>query len=291
MTNEIRLGEYNLLRVKEVARREGFGEIFGLYMDGGREGEILMPQKYVPEGAKPGDEIMCFVYLDQEERPIATTEKPLAKVGDFAYLECSWVNEYGAFLNWGLTKDLFCPFREQKKCMEIGDHYVVYVHIDEESYRIVASAKVERFLKDDAAKAGLKRNQEVDILIWQKTDLGFKAIVNNLYPGLIYQNQIYKYVHTGDRMKAYVSNVRPDGKLDLALQPIGMAAAEDFSTVLLQYLKNNNGYCVLGDKSSPEDIKHQFQVSKKVFKKALGDLYKNRLVRIAEDGIYLNAET
>ena len=175
--------------------------------------------------------------------------------------------------------------------MEIGDRYVVYVHIDEESYRIVASAKVERFLKDDAAKAGLKRNQEVDILIWQKTDLGFKAIVNNQYPGLIYQNQIYKYVHTGDRMKAYVSNVRPDGKLDLALQPIGMAAAEDFSTVLLQYLKNNNGYCVLGDKSSPEDIKHQFQVSKKVFKKALGDLYKNRLVRIAEDGIYLNAET
>ena len=115
MTNEIRLGEYNLLRVKEVARREGFGEIFGLYMDGGREGEILMPQKYVPEGAKPGDEIMCFVYLDQEERPIATTENPLAEVGDFAYLECSWVNEYGAFLNWGLTKDLFCPFREQKK--------------------------------------------------------------------------------------------------------------------------------------------------------------------------------
>ena len=290
MTNEIRLGEYNLLRVKEVARREGFGEIFGLYMDGGREGEILMPQKYVPEGAKPGDEIMCFVYLDQEERPIATTEKPLAKVGDFAYLECSWVNEYGAFLNWGLTKDLFCPFREQKKRMEIGDHYVVYVHIDEESYRIVASAKVERFLKDDAANAGLKRNQEVDILIWQKTDLGFKAIVNNQYPGLIYQNQIYKYVHTGDRMKAYVSNVRPDGKLDLTLQPVGMAAAEDFSAVLLQYLKNNNGYCVLGDKSSPEDIKHQFQVSKKVFKKALGDLYKNRLVRIAEDGIYLNAE-
>ena len=121
--------------------------------------------------------------------------------------------------------------------------------------------------------------------------MGFKAIVNNLYPGLIYQNQIYKYVHTGDRMKAYVSNVRPDGKLDLTLQPIGIAAAEDFSAVLLQYLKNNNGYCVLGDKSSPEDIKHQFQVSKKVFKKALGDLYKNRLVRIAEDGIYLNAET
>ena len=290
MANEIKLGEYNVLRVKEVARREGFGEVFGLYMDGGREGEILMPQKYVPERAKPGDEIECFIYLDQDERPIATTEKPLAKVGDFAYLECAWVNEYGAFLNWGLTKDLFCPFREQKKRMEIGDSYIVYVHIDEESYRIVASAKVEHFLSNDVAKAGFKRNQEVEILIWQKTDLGFKAIVNNQYPGLVYQNQVYKYVHTGDRMKAYIHNVRPDGKLDLTLQPTGMAAAEDFSATLFQYLQDNNGYCVLGDKSSPDDIKHQFQVSKKVFKKAIGELYKQRKIRIEDDGIYLVRE-
>ena len=290
MANEIKLGEYNVLRVKEVAHREGFGEVFGLYMDGGREGEILMPQKYVPEGAKPGDEIECFIYLDQDERPIATTEKPLAKVGDFAYLECAWVNEYGAFLNWGLTKDLFCPFREQKKRMEIGDSYIVYVHIDEESYRIVASAKVEHFLCNDVAKAGFKRNQEVEILIWQKTDLGFKAIVNNQYPGLVYQNQVYKYVHTGDRMKAYIHNVRPDGKLDLTLQPTGMAAAEDFSATLFQYLQDNNGYCVLGDKSSPDDIKHQFQVSKKVFKKAIGELYKQRKIRIEDDGIYLVRE-
>ncbi|MDY0153749.1 MAG: S1-like domain-containing RNA-binding protein, partial [Prevotella sp.] len=125
MSKEIRLGEYNLLRVKEEAHREGFGEVFGMYLDAGREGEILMPQKYVPEGTMPGDEIECFVYLDQDERPIATTEKPFAKVGDFAYLECSWVNEYGAFLNWGLTKDIFCPFREQKKRMEIGDKFIV----------------------------------------------------------------------------------------------------------------------------------------------------------------------
>lgn len=290
MANEIKLGEYNVLRVKEVARREGFGEVFGLYMDGGREGEILMPQKYVPEGAKPGDEIECFIYLDQDERPIATTEKPLAKVGDFAYLECAWVNEYGAFLNWGLTKDLFCPFREQKKRMEIGDSYIVYVHIDEESYRIVASAKVEHFLGNDVAKAGFKHNQEVEILIWQKTDLGFKAIVSNQYPGLVYQNQVYKYVHTGDRMKAYIHNVRSDGKLDLTLQPTGMAAAEDFSATLFQYLLDNNGYCVLGDKSSPDDIKHQFQVSKKVFKKAIGELYKQRKIRIEDDGIYLVRE-
>ena len=287
MSKEIRLGEYNLLRVKEEARREGFGEVFGLYLDAGREGEILMPQKYVPEGTMPGDEIECFVYLDQDERPIATTEKPLAKVGDFAYLECSWVNEYGAFLNWGLTKDIFCPFREQKKRMEIGDKYIVHIHIDEDSYRIVASAKIEHYLQEPDYSCELKRGSETDILIWQKTDLGFKVIINNSYPGLIYEDQIFKYIHTGDRMKAYVSNMRPDGKIDLTLQPLGIAAAEDFSTTLLDYIKDNGGYCALNDKSDPEEIKRLFHVSKKIFKKATGDLYKKKLITLAEDGLHL----
>ena len=287
MSKEIRLGEYNLLRVKEEAHREGFGEVFGMYLDAGREGEILMPQKYVPEGTMPGDEIECFVYLDQDERPIATTEKPLAKVGDFAYLECSWVNEYGAFLNWGLTKDIFCPFREQKKRMEIGDKFIVHIHIDEESYRIVASAKIEHYLKEPDSTCELQRGSEADILIWQKTDLGFKVIVNNSYPGLIYEDQIFKYIHTGDRMKAYVSNMRPDGKIDLTLQPLGIAAAEDFSATLLDYIKDNGGYCALNDKSDPEEIKRQFHVSKKIFKKATGDLYKKKLITLAEDGLHL----
>ncbi len=287
MSKEIRLGEYNLLRVKEEARREGFGEVFGMYLDAGREGEILMPQKYVPEGTMPGDEIECFVYLDQDERPIATTEKPFAKVGDFAYLECSWVNEYGAFLNWGLTKDIFCPFREQKKRMEIGDKFIVHIHIDEESYRIVASAKIEHYLKEPDSTCELQRGSEADILIWQKTDLGFKVIVNNSYPGLIYEDQIFKYIHTGDRMKAYVSNMRPDGKIDLTLQPLGIAAAEDFSATLLDYIKDNGGYCALNDKSDPEEIKRLFHVSKKIFKKATGDLYKKKLITLAEDGLHL----
>jgi len=291
MANDIKLGDYNVLRVKELARREGYGEVFGLYLDGGREGDILMPQKYVPEHVRVGDEITCFIYLDQEERPIATTEQPFAKVGDFAYLECAWVNEYGAFLHWGLTKDLFCPFREQKRKMEIGNRYIVHVHIDEESYRIVASAKVERYLKEDMAAKHFKRNEEVDILIWQKTELGFKVIVNNQYPGLIYQDQIFKSIHTGDRMEAYVAQLRTDGKLDITLQPTGIAAAEDFSSVLLRYLKENNGYCVLGDKSDPEAIKHQFQVSKKVFKKAIGDLYKKHLITIEDDGLHLVSPT
>lgn len=287
MSKEIRLGEYNLLRVKEEARREGFGEVFGMYLDAGREGEILMPQKYVPEGTMPGDEIECFVYLDQDERPIATTEKPFAKVGDFAYLECSWVNEYGAFLDWGLTKDIFCPFREQKKRMEIGDKFIVHIHIDEESYRIVASAKIEHYLKEPDSTCELQRGSEADILIWQKTDLGFKVIVNNSYPGLIYEDQIFKYIHTGDRMKAYVSNMRPDGKIDLTLQPLGIAAAEDFSATLLDYIKDNGGYCALNDKSDPEEIKRLFHVSKKIFKKATGDLYKKKLITLAEDGLHL----
>ena len=287
MLKEIRLGEYNLLRVKEEALREGFGEVFGMYLDAGREGEILMPQKYVPEGTKPGDEIECFVYLDQDERPIATTEKPLALVGDFAYLACSWVNEYGAFLNWGLTKDIFCPFREQKKRMEIGDSFIVHIHIDEDSYRIVASAKIEHYLKEIDDTCELKRGSEIDILIWQKTELGFKVIVNNSYPGLIYEDQVFKYIHTGDRMKAYVSNMRPDGKIDISLQPLGIAAVEDFSTTFLNYMKDNDGHCTVNDKSDPEEIKRQFHVSKKIFKKAIGDLYKKKLITLADDGLHL----
>ena len=287
--SKIKLGDYNILRIKEEARREGYGEVFGLYLDGGVEGDILMPQKYVPEGVKVGDDIECFIYLDQDERPIATTEKPLAKVGDFAYLECSWINEYGAFLHWGLTKDLFCPFREQKKRMEIGDSYIVHVHIDEESYRIMASAKVEHFMQkpQSAKEVALKQGEQVDLLVWQKTDLGFKVIINNAYAGLVYQDQLFKYIHTGDKLPGYVSAIRPDGKIDISLQPLGRAAATDFATTLLEYMECNGGRCHLGDKSDPEEIKRQFQVSKKVYKKAVGDLYKRRLIVITDTGIEL----
>ena len=287
--SKIKLADYNILRIKEEARREGYGEVFGLYLDGGVEGDILMPQKYVPEGVKVGDDIECFIYLDQDERPIATTEKPLAKVGDFVYLECSWTNEYGAFLHWGLTKDLFCPFREQKKRMEIGDSYIVHVHIDEESYRIMASAKVEHFMQkpQSAKEVALKQGEQVDLLVWQKTDLGFKVIINNAYAGLVYQDQLFKYIHTGDKLPGYVSAIRPDGKIDISLQPLGRAAATDFATTLLEYMERNGGRCHLGDKSDPEEIKRQFQVSKKVYKKAVGDLYKRRLIVITDNGIEL----
>ncbi len=278
---KILLGAFNRLTiVKEVD--------FGLYLDGGDEGEILLPRRYVPTTYKIGDEIDVFLYLDQDERLVATTEQPLAQVGDFAYLECSWVNEYGAFLNWGLMKDLFCPFREQKKRMEIGSSYIVYVTIDEESYRMMASAKVEHYLSKD--KPPYKAGDEVQILVWQKTDLGFKAIIDNAYAGLIYRDQIFKYVHTGDRMKAYVANVRPDGKIDLTLQHTGRQQTIDFSETLLTYLHEHGGSCDLGDKSDAEEIKARFEVSKKVYKKAIGDLYRRRLITISDDGIHLVEE-
>lgn len=282
---DVKIGDYNTLKVKELAKREGVGEVFGLYLEGGKEGDILMPQKYVPEGTKPGDMVDVFVYLDQEERAVATTEKPLAKVGDFAYLECSWVNEYGAFLNWGVTKDLFCPFHEQKKKMEIGESYIVYIYIDEESYRLVASAKVEHFFNDEHTH--YKHGDPVDLLVWQKTELGFKVIIDNQYPGLLYEDQIFQYIHTGDRLKGYISRVRADGKIDVALQQTGLRQINCFSDELLQYLKDHDGVCNLGDKSEADDIYQRFHVSKKVYKKAVGDLYKKKLITVSPLSIKL----
>lgn len=276
--NRIKLGEYNLMKVvKEVD--------FGLYLDGGDEGEILLPSRYVPEGTKPGDEIEVFVYLDQDERPIATTQKPLAKVGDFAYLEVAWVNEYGAFLNWGLMKDLFCPFREQKKRMMLGAAYIVYVTVDEDSYRLMATAKVDRYL--DRERPMYRHGDEVDLLVWQKTDLGFKVIVDNRFSGLLYDNQIFRHITTGDRLKGYIDHIRQDGKIDVTLQPTGYRQAEEFSETLLHYLHENDGRCDLGDKSPAELIADRFKVSKKTFKKAVGDLYRRRLITIGDDGIAL----
>ena len=274
----IRLGEYNRMTVvKEVD--------FGMYLDGGDEGEILLPARYVPDGCKPGDEIDVFIYLDQDERPVATTERPLAQVGEFACLRVAWTNEYGAFLGWGLMKDLFCPFREQKKLMVKGASYVVYVMIDEESYRIMATAKVERhFLKEPPQYA---HGDDVGLLVWQKTELGYKVIIDNCYPGLVYEDQVFRPIAVGDRLTGYIDTVRPDGKIDVTLQPTGRRMTEEFSETLLQYLRDNNGRCSLGDKSPAELIADTFKVSKKTFKKAVGDLYRRRLITISDDGIRL----
>ena len=275
---KIKLGDYNRLTiVKEVD--------FGIYLDGGDEGEILLPKRYVPENCKPGDELEVFLYLDQDERLIATTQHPLAKVGEFACLEVAWVNQYGAFLNWGLMKDLFCPFHEQKQRMEIGNRYVVAVFIDEESYRIAASAKVEHFFATDFPP--YQPGEKVDLLVWQTTDLGFKVIIDNAYPGLVYRSQVFKSIRIGDSLQGYIMGVRPDGKIDVSLQPHGRQQTTDFAETLLQYLKDHDGFCELGDKSDAQDIKHRFEVSKKVYKKAIGDLYRRRLITLEDAGIRL----
>ena len=275
----IRLGDYNRMTVVKTVD-------FGVYLDGGEEGEVLLPERYVPDGCKEGDALEVFVYLDKEERLVATTQTPLAKVGDFACLEVSWVNEYGAFLNWGLMKDLFCPFREQKMKMEKGKRYIVHVHIDHESHRIVASAKVERYF--DPSFPPYRYGDEVSLLVWQKTDLGFKVIVDNRYAGLVYSNQIFREIRTGDRMKGYIEAVREDGKIDVMLQPTGWRMTKETADVLLDYLETHQGVCRLTDKSPAEDIYQAFQVSKKSYKKAVGDLYKRRLITIEEDCIRLN---
>ena len=274
----IKLGDYNRLKVVKKVD-------FGMYLFGGNEGEILLPSRYVPEGCKVGDELDVFVYLDQDEKTVATTLKPLAKVGDFACLQVAWVNKFGAFLNWGLMKDLFCPFREQKMRMEKGGRYVVFVMVDEDSYRLMASAKVEKFLSKE--RPNYKHGDEVDLLVWQKTVLGFKVIVDNKFQGLVYDDQVFRPLTTGDRLKGYVDHIRDDGRIDITIQPTGRKLTEEFSDVLLQYLKENGGHSSLCDKSSSEIIADVFKVSKKTFKKAVGDLYKKRLITISDDGITL----
>lgn len=301
----IKLGDYNTLKVIRRADQ-------GFYLEGDEmSGDILLPNRYIPNSLSLEQDIEVFVYLDQDERLIATTEKPLVKVGEFASLEVAWINKYGAFLKWGLMKDLFCPFREQKQRMEVGKHYIVYVKEDEETHRLMATAKVDKYLsvpytetesqsqdkresqpqdKKEAQEKPLpllKHGEACDCLIWQKTDLGFKTIVNNRYQGQVYDNQIFQPLHSGERITAYIDHVRQDGKIDLTLQPTGRQHTLDFAEVLLRYLYENDGHCELGDKSPAELIYNRFKVSKKAYKKAIGDLYRRRLIVIEEEGIRL----
>lgn len=276
----LQLGKHNILTVlREVD--------FGMYLDAGEVGDVLLPRKYIPEGLKIGDEIEVFLYLDAEERLVATTETPLVEVGQMAFLEVSWVNEFGAFLNWGLTKDLFCPFKEQKMKMQQGRKYLVYCYIDPITYRIVASAKIEKFLSKEMPP--YHSGEEVDILIQQKTDLGFKAVVEGRFSGLIFDNEIFQPIHAGDHLKAYVKQVREDGKIDLKLQQFfGRKHVTGFSDQLLEHLKAcPNGFCPLHDKSEADDIYNTFGVSKKTFKRAVGDLYKKHLITLLPNGIRL----
>ena len=279
----IKLGNYNTLTIQRFTEH-------GAYLDGGQLGGILMPKNYVEESMRPGDEVEVFVYLDQQERLVATKETPLATVGDFAFLQVSWVNNYGAFLNWGVMKDLFVPFREQKMKMELGRSYIVYIYIDEETHRIVGTAKVERYLLP-APRRDYYRGKEVDILVWQRTAMGLKVIVDNRYAGLVYNEELIgEEPRTGHRLRATVVKWREDGRLDIALQRIGKGRFRDFASQLYDELTGAGGFLPFSDASTPEAIKERFGVSKKTFKRAVGTLYKEHKIRLSDEGIRINPD-
>jgi len=274
----VNIGKYNTLRViKEVD--------FGVYLDGEDEGEILMPVRYVPKECKVGDSVDVFLYLDSEDRPIATTEKPYAQVGEFAMLRVKSVNKIGTFLDWGIMKDLLVPFREQKVTMTEERSYLVYIYVDEESKRIVASAKLNKFL--DKSLPEYTIGQEVDLVIESETELGYKAIVNNLHWGILYENEVFEQLAKGLKVKGYIKKIRTDNKIDLSLQPIGYGKVDPMSQMILDQLKKEGGFIAVSDKSEAELVYRVFGISKKTFKQAVGSLYKKRLITIGPDGIRL----
>ena len=274
----LQIGKTNTL---EITHRVDFG----LYLDGGEEGEILLPLRYCNKDMKPGDSVDVFIYRDSEDRLIATTEQPYAQVGEFAFLQATETNNVGAFLDWGLPKDLLVPFREQKVRMQPGRYYTVYIFVDDETQRIVASAKLQKFL--DNKIVDVKAGDEVNVRIYQETELGYKVIVNDLFSGLIYHNQIFCDVNIGELHYATVNAVRPDGKIDLILGKKQINRVNDLADDILDYLHECGGKSPLCDKSSPEEIKEVFQCSKKDFKKAIGALFKLKEILIEEDGIRL----
>ncbi|MDX9769340.1 MAG: S1-like domain-containing RNA-binding protein [Tenuifilaceae bacterium] len=272
------IGKTNNLRVvKKIS--------IGCYLDGGEHGEILIPRRYVPEDIKVDEYIDVFIYFDSEDRIIATTEEPKIKLGEIAMLKVVSVTHAGAFLDWGLPKDIFVPFKEQKQRMEVDKWYIVALYIDYETNRLAASAKVDKFI--DNTPPEYEVGQEVDILIYNKTDLGYSAIVNNAHWGVIYENEVFRHLSRGKQLKAYIKKIRDDEKIDLILQKPGYEKVDDISKSILDKLEKNNGVLWLTDKSAPEEIYGLLGISKKVFKKAIGALYKAKLITLEEKGIRL----
>lgn len=274
----VELGKYNTLTVVKVVD-------FGVYLDGGERGEILLPKEYVPANCFPDDEIRVFVYFDSEDRIVATTETPHIVVGEFAYMKVVSVSSVGAFLDWGLRKDLLVPFREQQERMTEGRSYLVYAYVDKASDRIVASSKIDKYL--DQVLPEYEPNQEVDLLIARKSELGYNVIVDHLHWGLIYNNEVFQPLKIGQKLKGYIKCVREDEKIDVALQPSGYEKIDGLSASILEKLQDNGGVLDISDKSAPEEIYRLFGCSKKNYKKAIGALLKKGLIVIEENEIYL----
>ena len=275
----IHIGDYNKLIILRDTEP-------GLFLGDSEDQEVLLPNRYVPENFEIGEQIDVFVYLDNEERLVAVTDHPYIKKGEFALLRCNSVNDIGAFLDWGLVKELFCPFREQAFPMKIGGWYLVFCYLDETSDRLVASSKTNRFL--DNKELSVEAFDEVDLIVSHPSDLGMNVIVNKMHLGLIFNQDLFKDISVGDKLKGIVKKIRPGNKLDITLDKIGYRNIEPNAQLILEYLLNDeNGFIKLTDKSSPEAIKSILQMSKKSFKKAVGTLYKQRRIQIEIDGIYL----
>ena len=257
----------------------------GVYLDGENLGEILMPRKFVTDEVKASRQATVFVYSDSEDRLVATTENPLAMVGEFAFLKVIETNRFGAFLDWGLPKDLLVPLSEQKAKMTEGKTYLVHVFLDEKTNRIAASAKIDKFL--DIVPPGYERGEKVDLLIAEETEIGYKAIVNNQHWGILYKNQVFRNLTPGERLEGFINKIRDDDKIDLLLEKPGYGKIDPISEKLLETLQENNGFLALNDKTSPEIIQSLLGISKKNFKKALGNLYKKKLIEFKSDGIKL----
>lgn len=277
----LEIGKYNKLKVVKYSE-------FGLFLDAENDGEILLPKRYVPENFrevyKIGDLVEVFVYRDSEDRLIATTETPLAKVGEFATLKVVSLSPVGAFLDWGLAKDLFMPFSERTHALRVGQHCLVYIYVDN-SDRIAASMRLNRYIDKEVGE--YQEGQTVELIIANPTELGFNAIINGKNWGVLFKNEIFQHIRTGDHLPGFIKKIRTDGKIDLTLNKTGYTGTDDIAEKIIKLLKEEDGYLEINDKTSAEIIYDYFGVSKKKYKMALGGLYKKRLITVDEDGIRL----
>ena len=271
------MGEFNLLKVVKV-------KDMGVFMDNGEEG-ILMPKRFVPAGTKIGDEINVFLYHDGEGRPIATTQIPLGVLGDIVKLKAVSITAQGAFLDWGLMKDLFIPKSAMISFMQPMGEYLVKIVMDEQTGRVAATEKLEHFLSNDVLKVAVK--EEVDVIIYRKTEIGYEVIINNQHKGLLHNNEIYRAIETGDRFRGFIKSILPENKIDVVAGKPGYQRVEDEAQKILRLLGENNGYLPYHDKSTPEEIYEFFQISKKTFKMTTGNLYKNHTINLTKTGIQL----
>ena len=276
----IRIGEYQILTITREKPQ-------GFYLSDDEGNEVLMPGNYIDASMKIGDQIEVFVYGDSQGMNIATTEKPLMTVGQFAYLRVVAVNDVGAFCDWGVSKQLFIPYRNQALKVKPDQSVVVLMYLDGQSGRLVRATKLNHYLRQEADEE-LQKGQEVDLLVYDKSDLGYRVIINQKYTGLLYENETPRPLKLGEQLKGYIKPPREDGKIDVSFFPVGHKSIEPNADKIMTMLEENEGFLPFTDKSNPEDIQKKFGISKKLFKKSLGALYKQKLVVLREEGIYKN---